>query len=538
MHDDMQMIRQFEFEKCLFDGQLPCRWTPDLGYGYGLPLFNFYPPLPYIIGEFYRIIGFSFVNTIKLVAMVQFVLSAFFMYLLVKSIADKYSAIVASVFYTYAPYHAVNIYVRGAINEAWASVFFPLTFLFSKQLIQTKKKSYIFLLALSFSLILLSHNPMALVFFPALIIWSIYWIYQAEKLHYKKWLASIKLLFFSGIISLGLSAFFTIPSIYETSLVQIDKMFSGYYSYSNHFVSLYQLFISTFWGDGASIWGPNDGMSFSLGYLHWVIPILTFIIIIFRRLQKKSIPKSIYLFTVIAALAFAYTFLTHERSTFIWKMLPTLQKIQFPWRLLNISSFMFSIAAGLSVHSLKNSKKKLVCILLTIGVIIINFQHFYPITSGPLTDQQKFSGKAWEIQISGGVYDYLPKEVETVATKPASDYVDKIIPTNSQFTISGQKRGSNWQLFNLKLSQKSDVILPIIYFPNFQVKVNGESYKYSIEKEMGRIVLSLIPGDHQIYIKLTDTPIREISNYISLFTWLISFAYLFRPIWKRLISKK
>ena len=41
MHDDTQMIRQLEFEKCLKDGQIPCRWTPDLGFGYGYPLFNF-----------------------------------------------------------------------------------------------------------------------------------------------------------------------------------------------------------------------------------------------------------------------------------------------------------------------------------------------------------------------------------------------------------------------------------------------------------------------------------------------------------------
>ena len=46
MHDDMQLVRQLEMDKCLKDGQIPCRWTPDLGYGYGYPLFNFYPPLP------------------------------------------------------------------------------------------------------------------------------------------------------------------------------------------------------------------------------------------------------------------------------------------------------------------------------------------------------------------------------------------------------------------------------------------------------------------------------------------------------------
>src|SRR3989344_8647632 len=61
MHDDLQMMRQLEMEKCFKDGQIPCRWIPDMGYGYGFPLYNFYPPLPYWIGMLVRVIGFSFV---------------------------------------------------------------------------------------------------------------------------------------------------------------------------------------------------------------------------------------------------------------------------------------------------------------------------------------------------------------------------------------------------------------------------------------------------------------------------------------------
>lgn len=72
MHDDMQMVRQLELEKCLTDGQIPCRWTPDLGFGYGYPLFNFYPPLPYIVGQTFRFIGFSFMQTVKLTTALQF----------------------------------------------------------------------------------------------------------------------------------------------------------------------------------------------------------------------------------------------------------------------------------------------------------------------------------------------------------------------------------------------------------------------------------------------------------------------------------
>src|SRR3989304_7893353 len=64
MHDDLQIMRQLEMEKCFLDRQIPCRWVPDMGYGFGYPLFNFYPPLPYLVGQGIRLLGYSFIDTI------------------------------------------------------------------------------------------------------------------------------------------------------------------------------------------------------------------------------------------------------------------------------------------------------------------------------------------------------------------------------------------------------------------------------------------------------------------------------------------
>lgn len=49
-HDDLQVIRIFEMRKCFSDLQIPCRWVPDMAFGNGAPLFNFYGPLAYYVG--------------------------------------------------------------------------------------------------------------------------------------------------------------------------------------------------------------------------------------------------------------------------------------------------------------------------------------------------------------------------------------------------------------------------------------------------------------------------------------------------------
>jgi hypothetical protein len=524
MHDDMQMIRQLEMEKCLKDGQVPCRWSPDLGYGYGYPLFNFYPPMPYFVGQIFRTFSLSFVTTVKFTAISQFILAAIFIYILATDLFGPLGGLISALFYTYAPYHALNIYVRGAMNEAWAMVFFPLIFYFSKKIIEKKKSGPLnfFGLSLSLSGLLLSHNPMALTFAPFLALWCLYFLFQ-QKFNYKK-IISLAL---SALFSLSLVAFYTLPVLAESKYVQIESMFINYYHYSVHFTNLYQLFISRFWSDGASVWGPNDNMSFQVGYLHWLLPLFIILYLAYLYLRRSSSKnKKLFLLPALLALSgFFAIFMTHQRSVFIWQLFPIIQKIQFPWRFLNHSIFLLSLSVGslaLFINKLKFPHRLIGLFLLFGALILLNQNYFHPLKSGPLTDAQKFEGLAWNNQITSGIYDYLPKTAATAAKSPASDYIDAITPDTGTYSISGTKKGTDWLFFNLKLDQDSQLILPVLDFPNFEIKDNGQLVEHGFEPELGRITLDLDRGEHQIYLKLRNTPIRTISNIVS----LISLFYL------------
>jgi len=551
MHDDMQMIRQLEMEKCLKDGQIPCRWTPDLGYGYGYPLFNFYPPMPYIVGQFYRTFGFTFISSIKATAITQILLSSFFMYLLASSIFGPIGGFLSSLFYTYAPYHALNIFVRGAMNEAWAAVFFPIIFYFSRRLVLEKNTKNLVGLSVSFVGLLLSHNPMVLTFTPILFVWVIFWMFYKYKNPFlpfiKKQINLIIKLILSGIFAAGLAAFYTLPVLLETKYVQINTMFEGYYHFSVHFAGLFQLFISNFWGDGASVWGPNDNMSFMIGYLHWIVPLLIlfyiFYIFIININKKKNnkIDFRFYLLALTILIGFGTVFMTHNKSTFIWLLFPLIQKIQFPWRFLNHSIFLFSFSAGglaLILDTYLPKKKTIIALVLGISVLFLNISYFTPIHFGPITDEQKFSGKAWTNQITSGIYDYLPKTAQIAAQGPAKEYVDQIVPEDSFYSVSNGKKGSDWMFFNLHLSRDSKVTLSQLAFPNFEITDNGLLVKSEIEPKLGRLVINLVTGDHQLMVKFINTPVRTISNYISLISWLLLLFYFSKPLWHRSIFKK
>jgi hypothetical protein len=143
IHDDLQAMRQLQMAKCFADLQIPCRWVPDMGYGFGYPLFNFYPPGPYYLGQLLHFLNFQYIDIAKLVGILGFIASGFTMYLLARQFWGRVGGIVAAVFYVYAPYHSVDFYVRAAVNEFFALIFFPLVFLCIYKIIKQCNFTYV-----------------------------------------------------------------------------------------------------------------------------------------------------------------------------------------------------------------------------------------------------------------------------------------------------------------------------------------------------------------------------------------------------------
>lgn len=528
MHDDLQMMRQLEMEKCFLDLQIPCRWVPDMGYGYGYPLFNFYPPLPYLIGEGIRVLGFAFTETVKILFILSFVASGITMYFLSKEFFGRFGGVLSSAFYIWAPYHAVDSYVRGAMNESWAMVFFPVILLFSYKLItaQAKSKTKVFIigLALSWFGLFTSHNLMVMLFAPIFTAWCLLWFIRERNLK------RLPQLIISGIWSLGLAAFFTLPVLLEKGMVQTDTLVVGYYEYTAHFVSISQLLLSRFWGYGPSAWGVvNDRMSFQIGWIHWILSIVLVAYALYRYYKKRKVDQTLLLILFFAFFGWFAAFMTHSRSTPIWSHLSFLKFVQFPWRFLTLVIFCFSFISGAIVKLFSPKIYKVLGPLLVLGIIIYSINYFVPEHGrlGPLTDAEKFSAAAWDLQQTAGIYDYLPNTAKTAPKAPQSS-IAEILDGNAQITSAVE--GTNWAKLIVNADSPSIVRLNILEFPNWQFTDNGSNVNHYVAdtEEWGRMYVDVAPGEHDITLKLTDTPIRKVGNYLSLISWVLVVIYLFR----------
>jgi len=130
-HDGQDHVARIaNFYQSLIEGNPIPRWAGNLNWGYGHPILEFLYPLPSYIASIFHFIGFSLVDSTKIVFGLGMILSLFFMYLWLSQFTAKYSALFGAVLYTYAPYRFVELYVRGDIGENLAFAFIPLVLYF------------------------------------------------------------------------------------------------------------------------------------------------------------------------------------------------------------------------------------------------------------------------------------------------------------------------------------------------------------------------------------------------------------------------
>lgn len=514
-HDDLQVMRVFEMRKCLEDFQIPCRWVPDMGYGNGYPLFNYYSVFPYYIGAFLSFI-FGFIISAKILFLITILLGALAMFFLAKELVGLYPAILTSVLYTFVPYRALDTYVRGAVAENFAISIIPLVFYFALKIIRQNSRKFFIGLALSLTIFLTSHNIMTLLFIPVLIGFVLYNLI-VEKFRNWNWL------FGAIMLGFGLSAFFIFPSYSEKNLVQIDNLIRLDLNFRAHFVTLKQLFFDPSWGYGASAIGEADTISFQIGWPYWWIAFISFsvflvIFVIKRKLNNFLIPFFfiVFLFSV---------FMTHVRSAFIWEKIEVLKFVQFPWRFLAVSAFSSSLLGGYLVYIAKDVYRKSLVIILIILTVVLNFSFFKPKEFYPdLNDQKKLSGILWEEQQKAAILDYLPQ----TAVQPREAALNTPIVRSGNATVEPLKNKSNRWEFKTKVKDSATIEVPVFDFPIWKVKVNGKDTSFSNKNYPGRISINFEKGgDYLVEGKLTDTPIRLISNTVTLLSLIVLLVIIF-----------
>ncbi len=531
IHDNTQVQRVFEMAKSLSEGMFPVRWVSDLGYGYGYPIFNFYAPLSYYVGSFFVLSGFDSLFATKLMMALGVLTSGFTMYLLSKTLWGRVGGLISALFYLYAPYHALDIYVRGDISEFWAYAFIPLVFY---SLIKTlNNRRYIVLGAFSYSFVILSHNLTAFMLTPFLILFAL--------IFYPSFKEKILIPFFLIILAgLGLSSFYTLPAIFEAKYTNIISQVGGGADFNDHFVCLSQFWQSP-WGFGGSASGCIDGMSFQLGKLHFLSFIAAFGLFLMSAVNKRfklneilRKDKIIYGFTLFSLVGFILSvFLMINMSKFVWEAVPFMEFLQYPWRFLTFASFFMSLVSGILVLSIdlfvfKTKKGKLSIIFpvfLIIILLYINAKFFIPQTLIDQTGKDLTSKNNLVWNTSRISDEYMPKNFNK--PKSLEDVPKGKISKEEGIQALYEDSGVSFLHATVKAEKDQKAIINTAYFPSWTGFLDNK--RVALNKEDSGMSVKIPKGVHSLDLFFVETPIEKLGNSISLAFLFIIFVSIIIP---------
>ena len=455
------VIRLAEMVRELKDYQIPPRWSDFLNHGFGYPLFTFVYPFPFYLAAGLKFVGLSYVVSIKFLFVLSVVLSALFMFLFINLLQGPLSAFIASLFYITSPYFLTDLYIRGSLGESLSFALFPLIFYLTLKFNKNPTLALSTLLSVSISLLLISHNVMALFFIP---VWLIFVLYFDKKNHFN----FLKIF----ILALSLSAYFIIPALVEKKYIYLSKFKLA--DSRNYFLTPVQLFTNL--------------TAFQIAA------------IIFSLFNLK---RNHYFFFLIFFIFFL--FLTQKISLPLW-FLPPLNIVDFPFRAFALGLFF---AAVLTSYLVRNKLALIIGLFLALLSVIGNFPNTFPKNFFQKNDSFYFTNDATTTSMD----ELTPVWVKK---KPKNRPLEKVEITKGLAQLSELSFDSKSINFRLDAETPAGVRINTIYFPGWSFKANGKDLPLDYSNEMGLITLSLPQGAGHISGRFTETPIRLFSDILSL----------------------
>jgi len=461
------------------------------------------------------------------------------MYFLLRKFFSHAISVLSASFYILTSYRAVDIYVRGALSEAFSFVFLPLIFLYIFNIFKKSKRKDFVLLSLSFAGLILTHTLTALAFMIFVGVWILCLLIQTRNIK------SLCFTVLSLLVGVGVSSFASIPSLLEKKFTLVDGiLLTELADYRIHFVYLKQLWSSA-WGYGGSLPALNDGLSFEIGKLLIVCLLLVFIGIAISICKNKKMPI-VYIFPF---LLIGSIFMTVKYSKPIWLIFPPLAYLQFPWRFLAFitffSPFVFAIIANFTFRL--NRKVYLIILTLIFVISIIEvFGRFQPKELISVTDSDYLTKQRLDWATSRSSFEYIPKGVATKISSDNTTIPDidiSLLPKTAASIVSGNALIKEVELLAGKQKYEITAISPAVVqfstydFPGWIAKINGTKTKINSDNSLRLISIAVPQGKSLVELHFARTPIRLISEIISLLSLFLLVLVLFLSPIKNVINR-
>lgn len=508
---DYHAFRMAAFHNAVLEGEIPPRWSSQLVYGWGSPLFSYNWSLPYWVAEPFLFAGWSITDSSKAVVILSVALSYLVMFFFLKEWFEFWPALGGAVVYEWSLFRVYLLFTGGGLGMQMAFIFWPILF-WAVRLVKKKPRLSFFLMSISTALLMLSHQVMFLLIQP---LWWIFIFITFWHDALGKRLPMIILAFLSG---LGLSAYFWLPAFLEQQFIHIamTEML-----YKNNFLDLVTIFHQPGITDRIP---PLQYWYWSTGWNLFAVALVASIILL-----QESKHRIIWLFVLFFVVG--QFFMTRASAVF-WETVPLLANFIYPVRFQAVSLFCGSILTAYLISWARHTIAWMLCLLLvalTVGINILAIPTNWP--RDVISDGFYERGDS-TVDMMG---EYLPRwanishffaDAERFERHPIARIVE------GSGVVEHMMKGQSEATFTVRADAPVSVVINQFYFPGWQITANGKHISYEVYGN-GEMLVHLPKGVSSVAAQFADTPIRTFGNSISIVTVTAMVFYLIRIVWKK-----
>jgi len=475
-------------------GNIFPRWAEWSNWGFGEPRFIFYPPASWMLGAAlgsflpWRIVP----GTMILVAMVTAGMS---MWALARRWLAETTAYVAGVLFAANPYHLVLIYHRSDFAELLASAIFPLIVLGTLRLFREEWSS-IPLLAITVGGIWLINAPAAVIGTYSVVLLLVVGSILRRRLG--------PLIY--GVMALvggfGLAAFYILPAAWEQRWVQIAEGREGKFLPERNF-----LFAQNYYPNSPRIQSFNWKVSAVA-----VIAIAATAIGIF--LCRRYMRDWSDLWWVMLVLACASTFLMLPPSAFLWRHLPKLGFLQYPWRWLMPLDFTLAFFVAAASSRIRVIWLPIIILgLVPMAAVIVRDTHWDSETV-PFLAREIRSGRGYR-----GIQGFAPLNTQVgqrYEDCPLIKPFDPADDSSEHLQLNIQEWTPERKIFSAETGAPVNLVLHLLNYPAWEVRVDEQTSPSHSHPVTGQLLIPLAKGIHHVEVRFRRTWDRTVGGFISL----------------------
>ena len=516
------------FATQFWQGELYPRWLSNVTAGLGSASLYFYPPLqsfaaslfqPFVHGRDpygWLISGYACVLATVLAGITAFIW--------LRSFAGIGSALFGAVVYMIAPYHlAIDVYNRGAAAEYWIFVWLPLLMLAARGITAGSRYSTAGL-AVSYALCVYSHASVAACSAALPVAYVL--IFSDSKRRWQAALATV----FGVLLGVGLAAVFLLPAMLDQSKTWFSTYASGWGDYRNWW--LFQI------RDQITETGTlGTGIPWYLSFKMRVLVITIWTVVfsgtaywLVRRYSTQGMARRLaafYMGTTVAAFL-----LMLRQSAFVWKVVPVLPLLQFPFRL---STYLVMAAAVLSCLAFASLKEKgarygtVVIVLSMLGwaaADAVSARQAYSVWR--YIPPQRAAQAAGLLRTQQEYYSFWPKTARMPELQPIPE-LEKFIAANppKQVHLTGEAAAGsamveNWRprrvLLKVDAPAAGQLILNHFYMEGWRARLEGSPTELTLKPSRpdGLMVVDVPAGVFNLIVDLPPDPAERTGKLIGL----------------------